>query len=68
MYQKLSGQIQGPSNKPIREVEPDPTEMAAQYGAATPVPEWQAAGLLAVRQPRRRLCRERNPADQDGAR
>jgi hypothetical protein len=36
------------------QVEPDPAEMAARYGAETPVLDWRAAGLLQMRQPRNR--------------
>ena len=37
------------------QVEPDLAEMAARYGAETPVLDWREACVLALRQPQGRL-------------
>jgi hypothetical protein len=50
-----------------RQVEPDPAEMAARYGAGTPVPDWrEPAGLFQMRQPAGRAETEETPVKRPG--
>jgi hypothetical protein len=44
------------------QVEPDAPEMAERHGTDTPVPDWQAARLLFLRQPQRRHGVDRDRA------